>query len=144
MARKPKVQTEIVPNPHCRLFRTNFKLSEERVGKTLQGRMMSSELEELNKASDAAKKLVIGVDGIDGVETFSLNAYELQVVKAPLFDWEEIEPQIIGLIRMVGQELLGEEVEHIEKPIWEFQKWGYNEDGTRRRRDIFEDAFDLD
>jgi len=144
MARKPKLQVEICPNQHCRQFRTNFKLTEERVGKMLGGRMMMSELEELNKAGDAAKKIVIGVDGIEGIETFSLTSYELQVVKAPLFDWEEIEPQIIALVRMVGQELLNEEVEHIEKPIWEFQKWGVNADGTPRRLGMFEDVLNED
>ncbi|MFA6270185.1 MAG: hypothetical protein WC657_03180 [Candidatus Paceibacterota bacterium] len=139
---KPKVQAEIVPNQHCRQYHTNWKMSDERVGQMLEGYMCSDEQEALNKAPEVTKRIAIGVLGIVGVVNFSLNGYQLQVVKAPLFDWEEIEPQIIGLIRMVGQEFLSEEVEYIEKPIWEFQKWGYNEDGTKRRRGMFEETFD--
>lgn len=142
MTKKPRVQVEVVPNQHCRLYHTNFKMCEDRIGQMLEGVMFKDEKEKIEASSEAVKKLAYGVQGIPGVLTFNFHAYQLQVVKAPLFDWSEIEPQIIGLIQMVGSEIAGEEVELVEKPIWEFQKWGLNEDGTKHRRDFLEDVFD--
>jgi hypothetical protein len=103
-------------------------MGEGRVRQMLECGMMSDEEEELDKSSDAMKKLAIGVMEIVGIKTFSFQKYQLQVVKVPLFDWDEIEPQIIGFIQTFGQELLGEEVEHVEKPIEKFQY-----DGTKDR-----------
>lgn len=139
---KSKLQVEIVPNQDCRLYHTNFKMSEVRIGQLLEGEMFEDERKRLEASSEATKKLAIGVKGIPGVLTWNFHAYELQVIKAPLFDWHEIEPQIIGLIQMVGTEITGEEIEYIEKPIWEFQKWGLNADGTRKRSHSLLEEFD--
>jgi hypothetical protein len=118
------------------MYHTNFTLSEARVGQILGGGMMSDEKKELDQASDAAKKLAIGIMGIAGINTFNFHYYALQVVKAPLFDWEEIEPQIISFIQMIWQEVLNEEVEHIQKPIWEGRKWGPDS--------AFDEVFEMD
>jgi hypothetical protein len=142
MARKPKLQAEIVPNQHCRLYHTNFKISENSIHKTLPGDFFKYDEDSLKNASEATKKLVIGINSIEGVDTFSVSQFQVQIVKVPLIEWDEIEPQVVGLIRLLGQELVGEEVEHIEKPIWEFQKWGLNADGTKRREAEFEELLD--
>src|SRR5579885_3201392 len=117
MAKKPRLQAEIVPNQDCRLYHTNFVMTEERLGQMFDGIMLRDEEKKLNTAPEAVKNLAIGVQSIPGILIWNFHRYQLQVVKAPLFDWNEIEPQIVGLIRTVGQELLGEEVEYIEKPI---------------------------
>lgn len=122
--RKPKVQMEIVPNGDCRLYHTNFKMTENRIGQTLECGMLSNEEKDLKNSSETTKRLAIGVMGIEGLKTFNLHPHELQFVKAPLFDWDEIEPQIISLIQMVGQEALGEPVEHVLTPINNLRKWG--------------------
>jgi hypothetical protein len=141
---KPRLQVEICPNQHCRLYHTNFKMVEERVGQILDGIMFEDEKKKIEASSEAVKKLVYGIQGIPGILNFNFTEYKLQVVKAPLFDWSEIEPQITGLIQMGGAEIVGEEIELVEKPIWEFQKWGLNADGTKRRRGFLEDVFDED
>ncbi len=142
---KPRLQAEIVPNQDIRLYHVNFGLcaQQERFRKLLPGPIADYEQKELDKLPEHAKMLVLGIYGIPGVVGVSLEAYELRVEKARMFEWTDIEPQIVGLVKMIGQQIAGEEIEVIEKPIWEFQKWGLNADGTKRRRDsIFEDAFD--
>ena len=111
----------------------------------LETGLFDDEKKEIEKSSENTKRLMFGLYGIVGITTISLTPYELQITKAPLFDWEEIEPQIIGLIQMVGAEVTGEEVKHIAKPIWEFQKWGLRADGTKTRaRKEMEEMFDDD
>lgn len=124
--RKPKVQAETTSNQHCRNYHTNFRLTNHEVSQLIEGRMMIDEKEAFDQSSDSAKKLAVGVMGIEGIKTFCLNAHELRVVKAPLFEWSEIEPQIIGLIQMVGHELLGEEIQHIKEHIEKHREFDLN------------------
>lgn len=104
-------------------------MTDRRVGQTFDFDMMDDEKVNLEKATDSAKKISIGVMGIEGFKSFSLNFYELHFEKVPLFDWDDIEPQIVGLIQMVGKELYNEDIEHINKPIWEQGKWGCSSRG---------------
>ena len=71
--KKLKIQAEIVPNQNIRLYHTNFKMTDRRVGQTFDFDMMDDEKVNLEKATDSAKKISIGVMGIEGFKSFSLN-----------------------------------------------------------------------
>lgn len=135
--RKLKVQVERVGNENCHRYHTNFNMSPSTVGRMLGGEMFESEKEDLNRAPEEAKRLAIGIQGIEGVLTFSFEGYQLQIVKAPLFDWEEIDPQVILFIQMIWQEALQQSVEHIPEVIWDEEKW-------RQMAHSFEDAYDFE
>jgi len=142
--RKPKVQTERVGNQNCRVYHTNFKMSRRDVSKIFSSELFDPQPEDMEGESELTKTLAIGINGIEGVETFSITGYTLFVGKAHLFDWEEIEPQVVDLIRMIGRDMVdGKEIEHIKEVIWNPEEWGCNPDGTAiPHQPYHEDVFD--
>jgi len=94
---KPRVVVETCPNPNSRIYHTGFQVS----GGTIVSvhpplRQGSYEWKELHDAGDVAFRLAAGVIEIGGVASLYVKPYELTVVKGPAFDWEDLEPQIIG------------------------------------------------
>ena len=101
----PKFKKEIVQqNLEIRLYHTNFVLSSN-------GHLASFDRDygwTLN-----TKRIYDALSKMDGVKDFYIDKYRLEIIKAPLFEWGEIEPKVFELIRTIGREVSGKDPELI-------------------------------
>lgn len=80
----PKFTWQDCPNPCCRILHCRERFQNQMSDYGCDG-------EDIKLPQ---RRLVIHIQNIEGVESIYCNPYRLQIIKAELFGWQEICPQI--------------------------------------------------
>jgi hypothetical protein len=86
--------------PEVRAFRVDRKISQARADFS---RPFTKEDEDFAKLGPTGQTLYEGLTKIDGVDHLWIGVHELQVMIGGAFEWKEIEPVIVGVIRATLQ-----------------------------------------
>lgn len=86
------------PNERCYHFTT--KISDW-PNLTFNGPFRISSGPASDKTGEIGKKIVKTLLPIDGVVTLEISLYRLRVVKASLFDWNDIESEAIATLQQI-------------------------------------------
>lgn len=121
---KARIIVERVPNPHCLVFHTTAELSQGSISQLFWRPLRPYSEPYLNEMGEHGARVVRQIFAIAGVAEVSITPYHLHISKGEAFDWEDIKPAIIEVIRSLFQNkynVAPESIEVTEK--CEYEKW---------------------
>ncbi|HEC30793.1 MAG TPA: hypothetical protein ENI66_02145 [Candidatus Yonathbacteria bacterium] len=99
------------PNPDRRTYHVTRQVSKVHLYKFGVDELSGCSFDEKDPG-DLAKKLAKGLERVPGINSGSLNAYEIDVGKGTAFDWEDIGHFIVGqIVKHVFPDCVGETIE---------------------------------
>lgn len=102
LSEDPKIAMAIVTNRNVRVYHVVKQLSKIDIGKF--GKHISGyDTDQLNKAGKQASELVKEVLSIPGINSIFIKPYELTVIKAQLFQWKDIEKEVVEALSRIYQ-----------------------------------------
>lgn len=98
MPTAPRVVIEQVPNDLIRIFHVNERISSETLYDSLPG------VDNLGRFgvrdhNPSTIQTALSFYDIEGVTSVSLDIYQVRVTISRAFDWEDIEPLVVDLVR---------------------------------------------
>lgn len=98
-----RIGIEKPTNSEVHVFYTNRKMSDSSIERFHFpiGREYSNDLKEIG---EVGRTIVETLDIIGGITTVIIQPYELTIEKGRMFDWEELIPQIVVVLKDVLQD----------------------------------------
>lgn len=90
---------EVVPNDRIRVYHTRGKMSRSTIMLLTLGDKLGKANRDLAEAGPIAREIVRRLFDIRGIERLALRAYSADVSIGRAFTWEEIEPQILAVLK---------------------------------------------
>ena len=100
---KPRISIEIVSNPKVRVYNVSREISLYPIH-IFYRPLTDKSHQKLNEVGEAGTQLLRELFDLPGVNTIFISPYELQVEKAKLFGWEDIEPRIMEALKKTFRE----------------------------------------
>ncbi len=94
---------ETVKNPNCHIFHTPFEISDSSINSFYRP-LTGDDNERLNELGETGKELIERVFDINGITEALITPYRLSIIRATCFDWESLDPQIVGILKEILKE----------------------------------------
>lgn len=99
MSREPRIVIDRYPmNNLTRVFYVNDRIASETLVDTISGADYLAKFQ-VEKHSPATVQTALSFYDIEGVTSVGLSIYEVRVTISLAFDWEDVNPQVIDLIK---------------------------------------------
>jgi hypothetical protein len=99
-----RIRIEIYGNPNMREFHVNAQISCEKVQSGIMGSTRDDPFRVMGFSRDKelaadTKATLMRFYDVDGVESTGLDIYCVRIERSPAFEWEEIESNIVEVIK---------------------------------------------
>ena len=98
MSRDPRIVIEQFPNDLIREFHVNERIASEKLYDSLPGADALARFS-VRDHSPATVQTALSFYDIEGITSVSLDIYEVRITISRAFDWDDVTPQVIDLIK---------------------------------------------
>ncbi len=92
------IKIQHCPNPHFLVFHTTLEISED-IHQHFMRPIRESSLTYLNKVGEIGTRIITQTLALDGVIEAHIQPYKLSVEKGEAFDWRDIEPGVVEILK---------------------------------------------
>lgn len=87
-----------IPHPDIREYHLTVEISGTKI-RPFERPLSPEDTPSLGEVGDLGARIVKGILTIPGVTIIVIHPYSIEVIKAEMFDWETIDPQVIRILQ---------------------------------------------